>query len=672
MLNSTSVSDLKINVRANVTVGDLVVTPPNIDFGNTKKLPYIDSTVAIQNNSDAVITITGKSLIGDTSSYSLNNTAPIRLLPNQTDYVKVRFAPHTSGRKAATFSIKSSYKLAPEILIPLTGIGGDEPIIVADMQNIDFGMMRKGETKDTTITLRNDGSLDLTIPSKEIIGNDKSMFAFVNDGQPLVLRGGESKKIQLRATASLPIGGKTAQVSIVSNDPNSGTLLINLFASVRANVLTKSVDKIIFDTIDIGYHSDTTFLLKNDGDLKAAFSKFVLDGPYAQDFEILNMTVPFELAPGEAKVVKLRFSPSATGIRYAQILMTLDDPINPNQRVVLQGWGREVSINPAIVVDGAMVNNPEIDFGKVTILDTKTKEFGIMNLSKYGVLRVDTMYIDSIYKQPFSYGAVSFPIYINPGSVKTVALSFNPKDKVRSYSANVTIQYSDSTLKQDKKTVLKLSAKGSVLFPGMDVELSSVLEFGKVAKDQTLIKEFNITNHGETFLIIDSMAITGPDAAEFKIDEKFPVRIERDDQHKSKVIFKPVKIGSKEVMLKIYSSDLYDLGEIKLWAECIATSGQTTGITKTNEIPTTYNLQQNYPNPFNPSTKIEYSIPEASHVTVCIYNSLGQEVAKLVNESQSAGKYIIDWQAKNLPSGIYFYKMQSAKFSSFKKMILLK
>jgi hypothetical protein len=65
-------------------------------------------------------------------------------------------------------------------------------------------------------------------------------------------------------------------------------------------------------------------------------------------------------------------------------------------------------------------------------------------------------------------------------------------------------------------------------------------------------------------------------------------------------------------------------------------------------------LKNNYPNPFNSSTRIEYLIPEDCHVIIKIYNSLGQELEILFMGSQAAGKYIMDWNAKNLPSGIYY------------------
>ncbi len=90
------------------------------------------------------------------------------------------------------------------------------------------------------------------------------------------------------------------------------------------------------------------------------------------------------------------------------------------------------------------------------------------------------------------------------------------------------------------------------------------------------------------------------------------------------------------------------------------------------ELPVNYSLQQNYPNPFNPTTTIKYSIPKLSFVTIKIYDVLGSEVAALVNEEKAVGTYELSWNAANLPSGVYFYRLQSGNFMQTRKMILLR
>ncbi|QQS36142.1 MAG: T9SS type A sorting domain-containing protein [Ignavibacteriales bacterium] len=89
-------------------------------------------------------------------------------------------------------------------------------------------------------------------------------------------------------------------------------------------------------------------------------------------------------------------------------------------------------------------------------------------------------------------------------------------------------------------------------------------------------------------------------------------------------------------------------------------------------IPNEYSLDQNYPNPFNPTTTIEYSIPEASFVNIKVYDMLGQKIAELINEVSQQGNYKVNFDAANLPSGTYFYRIKTDKFVEVRKMMLMK
>jgi hypothetical protein len=96
------------------------------------------------------------------------------------------------------------------------------------------------------------------------------------------------------------------------------------------------------------------------------------------------------------------------------------------------------------------------------------------------------------------------------------------------------------------------------------------------------------------------------------------------------------------------------------------------GINDDPEIPVKFGLSQNYPNPFNPSTTIEFSLPKRSFVNLTIYNLIGQEVGVLVNEELGAGIHRNFWNAGNIPSGTYFYRLTTDNFVATKKMVLMK
>jgi len=103
------------------------------------------------------------------------------------------------------------------------------------------------------------------------------------------------------------------------------------------------------------------------------------------------------------------------------------------------------------------------------------------------------------------------------------------------------------------------------------------------------------------------------------------------------------------------------------------TNGGSTWIKPINtEVPESYALRQNFPNPFNQVTKIQFEIPESKFVTLIVYDILGKEIAALVNEKLSPGKYVINFNENGLSSGIYFCKLQTNNYSAVKKMVLIR
>ena len=99
---------------------------------------------------------------------------------------------------------------------------------------------------------------------------------------------------------------------------------------------------------------------------------------------------------------------------------------------------------------------------------------------------------------------------------------------------------------------------------------------------------------------------------------------------------------------------------------------QATDIKSENEIVFEISLAQNYPNPFNPTTMIKYSIANSQFVTIKVYDILGNEIANLVNEEKPPGNHKVKFDGSNLPSGVYFYRLQAGSFSQTKKLLSLK
>ncbi len=131
-----------------------------------------------------------------------------------------------------------------------------------------------------------------------------------------------------------------------------------------------------------------------------------------------------------------------------------------------------------------------------------------------------------------------------------------------------------------------------------------------------------------------------------------------------------VQDSSDECLIRItdvVSSSVSDV------SDAVFTIDILSSVKNDNEgIPTEFDLVQNYPNPFNPSTIIKYAVPESSPVSIRIYDLTGQEVTVLVNEVKQAGTYELEFNAENLASGVYIYRMIAGSFVQVKKMSLLK
>lgn len=154
-----------------------------------------------------------------------------------------------------------------------------------------------------------------------------------------------------------------------------------------------------------------------------------------------------------------------------------------------------------------------------------------------------------------------------------------------------------------------------------------------------------------------------------------PSKIE-DDAVLVNVRFKVNETAAQESEIWIFNTT-DDLENTKATAGKIRLLTSEVRSLDCDQKPTEYKLNQNFPNPFNPVTEIEYQLPEAANVTLMIYNSIGQRIKTLVSQHQNAGRFAVKWDATNdyqetVPSGIYFFRLETSDFVEMKKMLLIK
>lgn len=208
-------------------------------------------------------------------------------------------------------------------------------------------------------------------------------------------------------------------------------------------------------------------------------------------------------------------------------------------------------------------------------------------------------------------------------------------------------------LKSDWKTSLYTSSVDTLFFE------DTILE------DSTF-KTITLSNNSSEEISITGVYNTLP---EFYATNNFPVTLPPNDQGTIQMKFQPKFTGYYLDTLNIRSDS--DTSVINTQVIVIG-SGVTISSAHTEEGNFSYQLKQNFPNPFNPSTTIKFNLPAAEIVKLNVYNVLGQKVKTLVNGFKDAGIHKIEFNAEQLPGGIYIYQIITGRFSESKKMILIK
>jgi CotH kinase protein/Secretion system C-terminal sorting domain len=217
---------------------------------------------------------------------------------------------------------------------------------------------------------------------------------------------------------------------------------------------------------------------------------------------------------------------------------------------------------------------------------------------------------------------------------------------------------------------------------GWTYEISSVCKSYPVPPGWMvrLLDDTTFTNELHTRYSLLRSTILSEESINHYIDSIHTLVDEAQVRHYQRWPILGIDVGTPEVDAQPTTFD----GEITKFKNWIATRltwldanmpgkvSQETGVQGTAAVPKDFILFQNYPNPFNPTTLIQYQLPMAGDVVVRVYDVLGREVTTLVNERKSAGSYQVAFDAHLLPSGVYFYSLQSGSFKETKKMELIK
>jgi hypothetical protein len=212
----------------------------------------------------------------------------------------------------------------------------------------------------------------------------------------------------------------------------------------------------------------------------------------------------------------------------------------------------------------------------------------------------------------------------------------------------------------------------------------SGFSFGLSKSSETAVYSSNILNFNQTYLVVlkysfNTAATTDDEVTLYVYTSSVPTSesaatVDKIGTTGSGTTSDPTDIGAIAIR-EGTNTPTGTIDGIRIstnWG--LTVTGTATGVEEKNNpiVPTAFSLSQNYPNPFNPSTVINYQVPQNSFVNISVFDILGNQVQTLVNEEKPAGSYELKFNASSMPSGVYFYKIQTGSFTQTKKMILMK
>jgi len=449
--------------------------------------------------------------------------------------------------------------------------------------------------------------------------------------------------------------------SVTLGDLNSDgkpELIVTASASDKVGIFRNRIgsslsisQKIIssFGNVLIGSSKSAAVTITNTGDDTLKITKWV---SLVDNFKVKELGSGAFILPSASHTDSIWFTPLTIGAKKGKILIETNGGFDT---IYVEGIGTGKAI--------LSLSTNNLDFGKVKINDSKKLSVKLKNSGN------DTLFIKN-----FSlFGSTEFSFPQPPATGTFMAPSKEYDLEVTALPTNLGLR---SAMLKINHNVGMDSVKFIMIgFGEPKIKLSvSKIDFGSVKQHLTKDSTLTIQNIGNDTLHIAKMELTN---SQFTFGTTSTIRsIAPNNKSDEKISFKPLQnLGSVIGKLFITSNNLNVVTKDSVELVANVVTKVPIGV----EIPTVYSLSQNYPNPFNPATTIKFGLPNESYVKLEIYNSLGQLVNTLIDEKLSARFYEIKWEAGNLPTGMYFYKIvavdlidQNNKLIQTRKMILMK
>ncbi len=390
-----------------IGVPQIAVEPTSIDFGTVVLGQAAERTLTVQNAGTGDLSVTAVRT-GDPAFSVIGDTA-FEVAPGASQAITVRFLPTSVGQRQVNLTIESNDSGQPTVTVVLSAQAVGVSSIVVDPTSMDFGAVVLGQPAEQLLTVRNTGSADLTVSSMQ-----SSDAAFSILGRTTFeLAPGASQAVGVRFSPT-STGQKEAHLTIQSSDTNRPTVTVPLIgAGVTPPQLVAAPRTLDFASIVIGDNSDLPLSISNVGGSPLQVTQMSIDQPV---FSVVGDTA-FQIGPGTAKTVVIRFAPAVAGDVQATLSIASNDPQSPSYAVALLGTGEPPPFEgPHIVLEPQQLNYGAVPVGQIKRLNVTVQNRGTATLS------VDDVRADS--EAYFVYGKKAFTV--EPSASQVVAAMYKP------------------------------------------------------------------------------------------------------------------------------------------------------------------------------------------------------------------------------------------------------
>ncbi len=521
--------------------------PDTLDYGEVVVLDDSIRQVMVLNLGDQNLVISDLGVVGSNDTlFTVLNPPPLpaTILPGDTLFLNVRFAPLTPGNKSAFLVFTNNDPNHNPLIVMLKGVGVLPDIFITPT-SLDFDSVLVSTSETLAVQISNIGVGNLIVNDLDILGANANLFAIASAPQlPIVIPPNTAPVTVEVAFTPDSVGSKQAFLSLTSNDPDNNPVFIPLSGIGIEPKIKLSSAQLTFGDVLVGEDSITTVRVWNDGNIDLVITTVALTGNNPDQFTLVNLPQPpVVLQPGvDTLALEIRFAPTTIGTKTAAIEFISNDPDDSPLDVPLAGIGvlPDIAVSPLTVTfDSVLVGDSS--FSILQIFNTGSAPLTISDTSLNGANRN----LFTIVEMP------PLPIVIPPDSNFVVWLIRFIPDSVGNKLASLQV-FSDDP----DENPLNIPLIGEGVQAGISVAPNPV-NFGNVRVHRDSTMTIQILNPGTATLSVTDTTLSGANRSEFRVESlsHLPFDIPAGSSSSFEIVFNPDSLGSRTALLQFTSTD---------------------------------------------------------------------------------------------------------------------